>query len=154
MLQSFKGPAKRSDSRPSSSIARSEQSPADTLGEARWLRDLQIKDIEAQIALQQEWILSMEVSLDAAKQHAEAMTVEMEKQKMEIDSVRMVEASEIELLRQLKAVESEQHTAAERLERAKIEIIQLKTQAEITSERRRAQARAHTRSCCKRESAC
>jgi len=57
---------------------------------------------------------------------------------------RPVEASEVELLRQLKAVESEQRTAAEWLVRAKIEIIQLETEAKITSERCCVHARATT----------
>ncbi|MFN9897206.1 MAG: hypothetical protein ACK55Z_00120, partial [bacterium] len=134
MPKSFKGPAKRSDSRPSfgiarsepslsdsrpsSGVARSEPSPAETLGEARELKGLEtllarIKDNEAQIAVQQERMMSMKVSLDASTQHAEAMTIEMVKQKSELARLRLVEASEVELLRQFKAVESEQRTAAE-----------------------------------------
>jgi len=57
---------------------------------------------------------------------------------------RPVEASEVELLRHLKAVESEKRTAAEWLVRAKIEIIQLETEAKITSERCCVHARATT----------
>ena len=135
MPKSFKGPAKRSDSRPSSGVARSEPSPAETLGEARELKGLEtllarIKDNEAQIAVQQERMMSMKVSLDASTQHAEAMTIEMVKQKSELARLRLVEASEVELLRQFKAVESEQRTAAE----------------QKTSEQRRARATAANKS--------
>jgi hypothetical protein len=105
----------------------------------RELKDLQalldrIRDNETQIAHQKERMLSMKQSLDAASLHVEAMTAEMEERNPELTRLRLVEASEVELQRQLAAVESEHRSAVERLASAKSEILQLKTEAEQTSE--------------------
>ena len=106
---------------------------------ARELKELQalverIRDNETQITLQKERMLSMKQSLDVASLHVEAMTAEMEKQKPELARLQLVEESEVELSRQLVALESEHRTAIERLASAKTEILQLKTEAEQTSE--------------------